>query len=414
MAIQFFDEPGAGTLLGRALGKGASAGLSQALNVYAKQKLANMMEQQKSSKYKEAIMPLFKSFGASPEAADQAATALAGMSERERISVMSNPVALEALLSGGGMAPQGASQAMQPFSQPESLSGSVGQQGRSPFEALQGGAGLEPYSTDQLSLYPGMQEEQQAEFQQAPPQRPDFFNRVAEGFKSPQQRMQEQALLLKQAGLQEKREAREDVKREKREFAYREDLNKALNKAERADEQLRTLDQMTSLAESGKLNHPAFVKLLQKTGQEWLLSPESQTFKSLSKTFFKSLKDLFGARPLGIEFEAFKEQFPSLLQTDEGKKMVADTLKYQLQQEKLDAQAMKNVLKSSRNLSPLDFSTKVSEEKERLKKDFTASRKKKANARREFEEMAKKVGPLAVGVWDEEAGKGTFYRKKGM
>ena len=319
MAIQFMPGSRKGSDLGYALGGGAQ----QVIDSLMQQKLTGLMEQSKQKRYAQQIQPFISQvLGVPQEQTQQVANFLSVMDPSERKNFLSNPGALQALMS-----------------QP--------QQQQSP----------------QMQGFPQQQEQQQQ--QQQPPQMQGFpqqqaqpnnrLQNLSELFKSPQQRMQEQTLDLKKQTLDMRKEVAGEKKFESRQMENKKDLQASLKTKEGAQNQIRALDNMLRLDKTKKLNGPLFTKAMETLGFNWMLSPESQEYAAESKALFKDLRETFGARPIGIEFEAFMKSIPTLQNSPEGRVAIAKNLKAFYEARSVKANVMMDILKNDVNISPMDL-----------------------------------------------------------
>lgn len=359
MAVQILPNTGMGKNLGDALG----SGIQQALGMLAQQKLQNMLRTQGA--------PGLEGLGFSPEQA-------------QNVSLL-DPMVQREVVKQRVQAPQ-----QQAFAQ--ALSGILGEQ--QPAESLA-----------------GLASEEQQMLPQVATSETKFSPQMPTNLTAQQATQLAQVGLKKQAMGQRERLAGQKMT-EQREMAYKKDIDEAVKQRAKLDKQINSLNNIKKYSASGKLNHPATVKLLQKTGMDWLLSPESQAFMSESKSFYDSFKDLFGARPLGVEFEEFKKMLPSLMQSEEGRQLIYDNFDRLYQAKKARADAVIDAFKENKNLSPVDMVLRI---EDIAQEKINALKKKDLNQASEEESSAiAKEEPSPIEAFPQKE-KASFAEKaKGL
>ena len=128
---------------------------------------------------------------------------------------------------------------------------------------------------------------------------------------------------------------------------------------EKNKKDLQSLQEMQKLNEEGKLDHPATVKLLKKAGLDWMLSPESQEYESLSTDFIRNAKEYFGGRITNTEFEEFLKTLPDLHKSKEARERITNRLIKIAQAGRARWEAYKEVLKENNNVPPNDLDIQV-------------------------------------------------------
>ena len=143
-------------------------------------------------------------------------------------------------------------------------------------------------------------------------------------FKDPRLKLQEEALAQKQANADRELEHKKLVHALK---VAGPEINKINKDANAAKKNIIRLDRMQQLAETGKLNHPFFAKIMRKIGQNWMLTPESQEYEKHEISFLDNAKELFGGRVTNFEAQTFLRSIPSLQQSPEGRALVTHNLR---------------------------------------------------------------------------------------
>ncbi len=151
--------------------------------------------------------------------------------------------------------------------------------------------------------------------------------------------------------------------------------NEVLNLERATLEDLDRVEIMSKLG--GNLDHPAKVKFLEKAGLEWMLNPNTQTFKKLRNDFVVNARALFGAKPAAALIERYLESIPSLMQSKEGRDQIIKTFKHMRQGSLVRAQIMRNIIKENNGTPPLDIMEKIQEragpQLEKLSEKFISS-----------------------------------------
>lgn len=108
------------------------------------------------------------------------------------------------------------------------------------------------------------------------------------------------------------------------------------------------LDRMNELSESGELSDSGIINLLESLGfqQEWLKNPANEEYTKLALDLLGggTLQADYGNRLLASEFKVSQQRIPSLMQTKEGQRQIAENLKTMLLPSKLKRERMQYYL----------------------------------------------------------------------
>ncbi len=183
---------------------------------------------------------------------------------------------------------------------------------------------------------------------------------------------------------------RATINKEQRKESH--DIAKGINESYKSSRESDTrLERMEKLANSGKLNSPAFasavkgikIPFIGHVGlpQGWL-TPESQEFDKLSTDFVKGAKSVFGSRMTQGEVDLFLKTVPSLTNSDEGKKVLIRNLKIMNEGAKVKKDALDAIRKLNGGTYPPHLDELVEEvagpRLEALKDKFIAGDEKLA------------------------------------
>lgn len=160
------------------------------------------------------------------------------------------------------------------------------------------------------------------------------------------------SLQKQKMSAQERREA----------FKITKDERTALrDKSRQAKQDLKDLNRLEELDETGKLDSPALNEFLTRSGLDIpaLRSPESEEFQKISANFLRNAKNYFGARVSNFEIEQFLKTIPSLSQSPEGRKRVIANLKHISQAANAYYDTMREVIADNNGIPPLDLSEKI-------------------------------------------------------
>lgn len=176
-------------------------------------------------------------------------------------------------------------------------------------------------------------------------------------FTSPEEKRRQRLLEIEEKKLAQSEE--KSAKKEKADrFKATKEERKAINeKAQSARRELRDLDRMQELNESGKLETPDLVEFLQRSGLDIpaLLNPDSQEFQKIAAGFLRDAKTYFGARITNFDLEQFLKTIPSLSQTPEGRKRVIAGLKQLKNGDLAYNDTLKEVMKENEGVPPYDL-----------------------------------------------------------
>lgn len=241
--------------------------------------------------------------------------------------------------------------------------------------------------------------------------------KIGELFKSPQQRMQEKGLALKEASLEERKIAREGTEKARQQkFAYQQTkdyVDTVLKKQKSIKEDNLRLDRMSKLIKDNKLPNAglwSFLTDLEETGAikaggagaliggtigsivpgvgniagtgigaalggigGALLSPlagiaksiiragspDIEEYEKLSADFIKNAKQYFGSRITDADLRAYLKTIPTLMQTNAGKERVIQNLKSVGNIAQLEADTVREIIKENDGKRPLDLEQQV-------------------------------------------------------
>lgn len=270
----------------------------------------------------------------------------------------------------------------------ESLGLDYGQQEQPATQNLQNMlSGLSPEDTqtlrESLVISPGAAQEQIVEQQQLPVMK-------AEPLLKPVLKP-EQA--LKVAEFQEKKRARESKEVSEHYKLTKPELDEIKKRSKVAKEDLRSLDRLEELEDSGKLDSASYYTFLKNAGLDIpaLMSPESQEYNKIVNNFVRNIKDIFGAKISNQEMEQFMKTLPNLSQSAEGRKRVIANLKNIARVNAEYGNTLKEVMAKYNNRVPIgvDVAAEVEDKMEKKLDKFTAMFKK---------DLAKKTPPAESGL----------------
>lgn len=123
------------------------------------------------------------------------------------------------------------------------------------------------------------------------------------------------------------------------------------------------LKKMTDQAKSGKLSTPLMVKTLDYLGIPLgvLHNPDTEQYKKLESDFVKDVTNLFPGTIKNFEIESFMKTIPSLMNSDEGKVLVADSLMLMDEAKIIKYDAMKEILKENNGVVPRNLDMAVND-----------------------------------------------------
>ena len=159
---------------------------------------------------------------------------------------------------------------------------------------------------------------------------------------------------LFEKGLSEK----EKAERFKQTKEYRESI---LNARKLARSDLKDLNRLEELSESGKLDTPGYIEFLKESGFDIpaLMNPESEEFFKIQQSFLKNAKQYFGGRVSNYEVEQFLKTIPSLSQSPEGRSRVLSNLKYVARGAEEYYKAYEDILRQNKGVPPYDIQEQV-------------------------------------------------------
>lgn len=108
-------------------------------------------------------------------------------------------------------------------------------------------------------------------------------------------------------------------------------IDKTLDKYDDSKRKEAIIERMNQLVESGNLTDSSVINLLEQLGikPEWLKNPENEEYTKLALDLLGggTLQQDYGSRILASEFNVSMQRIPTLLQTSEGKRQIAENIK---------------------------------------------------------------------------------------
>lgn len=141
---------------------------------------------------------------------------------------------------------------------------------------------------------------------------------------------------------------------------YRSEINQGSQAAKTSN---MILDRMEILNKEGKLTNPLVAKLSDQLGIpiSILSNPESEEFEKLSNNLTREISQVFKGRILASEFENFLKQIPTLMNSEEGRNRVIQSIKM-LNEPKIEqAKLSREIIKENNGIPPFDLEDQVSE-----------------------------------------------------
>lgn len=186
---------------------------------------------------------------------------------------------------------------------------------------------------------------------------------VPEGFPAP--RNSKEALELAKISHAEKIQ-REKMSAEEKRAAFKEtkaERKQIVDDYKAAKQDLKDLNRLEVLSDSGKLDTPGYVEFLKKTGLDMpaLMNPESEEFGKITQNFMRNAKQYLGSRISNFELEQFLKTIPSLSQSPEGRQRVVANLKYIARSKEEYYNALKEIMVENKNIPPYDLLEQVEE-----------------------------------------------------
>lgn len=137
-----------------------------------------------------------------------------------------------------------------------------------------------------------------------------------------------------------------------------------LNEKRQARSDLKELNFMKELNESGKLIDPARYSILKSLHLDvpaLLQSPESEAYINATKNFIANARQVFGGRVTNFELEQFLKTIPTLENTKEGRKIIIDKMELLARAKEATYSAYQKVLADPKNkgIPPLDLGDQV-------------------------------------------------------
>jgi hypothetical protein len=145
-------------------------------------------------------------------------------------------------------------------------------------------------------------------------------------------------------------------------------VNEVRNRNKKAKEIKNLLGKMYKYHKSGKLSGPLKASLIDFAkvkgygpNLSWLLSKESQGFNKIGVSFLKYAKDYLGSKMTEKEAYSFLEQFPSLINTKEGRDEIFEIWKDMLASDFEEENAVESIIKNNGGKIPSNIRGIVSE-----------------------------------------------------
>jgi len=123
------------------------------------------------------------------------------------------------------------------------------------------------------------------------------------------------------------------------------------------------LKQMVALAKTGKLSTPGMVKALNTFGIPVgvLNNPLTEAYQKLENNFVKGVSNFFPGQVRVYEAQTYMKTIPSLLNTDEGKQIVAKNLQLENEAKEIRYNAYKDILKENKGKKPRNLDIEIAE-----------------------------------------------------
>lgn len=146
----------------------------------------------------------------------------------------------------------------------------------------------------------------------------------------------------KDVSLREKTSERKEVResfKENQKF-----IDKTYDQYEDSLRRESIVERMDQLAETGELSDSGIINLLKNLGfqEEWLKNPANEEYTKLGLDLLGggTLQSDYGSRVLQSEFQVAQQRIPTLSQTPEGRKQIAENIKTMLLPSKLKKDRM--------------------------------------------------------------------------
>jgi hypothetical protein len=145
-----------------------------------------------------------------------------------------------------------------------------------------------------------------------------------------------------------------------RQSKFADEIIKDYNAAQSSE---KDLNQMIALAKSKKLSTPLMVKSLNTLGIpiSILQNPLTEAYQKLENNFVKNVSDYFPGQVRVYEAQTYMKTIPSLLNSDEGKEIVAKNLQLEDKAKKLRYEAYKDIINENKGKKPRNLDIQVLE-----------------------------------------------------
>lgn len=198
--------------------------------------------------------------------------------------------------------------------------------------------------------------------QQAPTSPATSADILKDIFTSPEEKRRQRLLEIEEKKLALKQEQTAKQEKAERFKATKELRTEVYNKAQNARRELRDLDRMQELDETGKLDDPSYVEFLKRSGLDipsLLMNPESEEFQKIATGFIREAKQYFGGRITNYDIEQFLKTIPSLSQSPDGRKRVIAGLKQLKRGDLAYNETLREIMKENEGVPPYDLMEQV-------------------------------------------------------
>jgi hypothetical protein len=135
-----------------------------------------------------------------------------------------------------------------------------------------------------------------------------------------------------------------------------------------------------------------------------LTSTETQEFKKIQADMLRNIKDFFGARITDNEIKLFMQRVPSLLQSDEGKRVVIRDLGLLNQANRVRVQALNEILEENDGYTPNNIDQliekRASPALDKIAEEFKSHYVSPQQLEREYNQMQRQKVPVLGGIYN--------------
>jgi len=152
--------------------------------------------------------------------------------------------------------------------------------------------------------------------------------------------------------------------------------DKVVNEYEAAKSSDLRLTKMIKKAESGKLSTPMMIKTLDYFGipLSVLNNPSTEEYAKLENDYVRDVSSIFPGAIKNFEIESYLKTIPRLLNSDEGKLLVAKNLQLINKAKTIKYEAMKNILEQNKGVVPRNLDIAINDatrnQMEEIKEEF--------------------------------------------